>query len=367
MKIGIDISQIVYEGTGVARFVDGLTRAIVSHDKKNSWTFFFSSMRRHLDTGLRDNIMKAGHRIVTYPVPPTALSYVWNTLHRMKVERLTGPLDLFITSDWTEPPSRMPKATIVHDLAFVRYPETVHTTILETQKKRLEWIRRESRFILADSRSTKSDLTEYLHSDGKNIHVCYPGVTQAATSVTAAVVKQIYRIVRPFILTVGKIEPRKNLKTLISAFERLETKTHDLVIVGTQGWDTEVTKDKNTNARIRFLSYVPDRDLTALYRACTCFVYPSLWEGFGYPLVEAMQQGAPSAASVTSSLGEIGRDAALLFDPRSVSDIGDKLQTLIADSALRQELSAKGKQRSRDFDWKTYITNLLFIISQNRP
>ena len=126
MKIGLDISQMVYEGTGVSRFVHGLIQGILTHDNQNEWFFFFSSLRQRIDPKIKQLIGQKHHRLFEYKLPPTTLSFVWNTMHRMKVEKLVGNLDWFISSDWTEPPSNMKKATIIHDLVYLRYPETVH-------------------------------------------------------------------------------------------------------------------------------------------------------------------------------------------------------------------------------------------------
>ncbi|MCX6730434.1 MAG: hypothetical protein NTZ55_01155, partial [Candidatus Roizmanbacteria bacterium] len=144
MNIGIDISQVIYEGTGVGRFTKGLIETILQYDTTNKWTFFFSSFRGKINEELLNKIKNSSHKYIYLPLPPAILSFLWNTLHIIPIETFTGPLDVFICSDWTEPPSKCKKATIVHDFAYLRYPETVHKIILETQKKRMNWVRRES-------------------------------------------------------------------------------------------------------------------------------------------------------------------------------------------------------------------------------
>ena len=196
MKIGIDISQIVYEGTGVGRFVNGLTDSILQFDKTNQWTFFFSSLRQNLNPQIKKSIKKNGHRLSEYKLPPSALSFLWNTMHRMKVEKLVGNLDWFITSDWTEPPSHMKKATIIHDLAYLKYPETIHETILQTQKQRMNWVKKGSKIIFADSETTKHDAIQLCGLEEKKIFVNYPG----AFPKSSAEIKNLRFELKPFIL-----------------------------------------------------------------------------------------------------------------------------------------------------------------------
>ncbi len=343
MKIGLDISQIVYKGTGVSRFTEGLVKAICEYDKENEWIFFFSSFRQSLDSSLEKLINFRGWKIIKLKLPSTGLSIIWNDLHVLKIETITGKLDWFISSDWTEPPATCKKATIVHDLVYLRYPETVNRLILRTQTKRLNWVGRESALILADSQSTKDDLIKLLNLNSKKVVVNYPGIEIKKPGKKIAVKK-------PFILTVGKIEPRKNINKLIDAFAEAKLKNVELLIVGPMGWNQNIKVREN----IRFLGYVSESELYALYSSCLFFVYPSLWEGFGYPVLEAMSFGVPVATSNTSSLKEIGENAALFFDPTNVNEIKSALIKLAEDKKLRVELSRKGSQRAKEFTWKKY-------------
>jgi glycosyltransferase involved in cell wall biosynthesis len=136
----------------------------------------------------------------------------------------------------------------------------------------------------------------------------------------------------------------------LEAFGELDPKGIELIIVGPEGWSQEVKSSKN----VRWLGYVVDEKLQVLYSSCLFFVYPSIWEGFGYPVLEAMAHGAPVATSNTSSLREIGGKAALLFDPLKVEEIKSALQKMISSEKLRKELSQKGLQRAKDFTWKKY-------------
>lgn len=374
MKIGIDISQIVYEGTGVARFTNGLVNAILEYDKKNNWTFFFSSFRRDLDSQIENNIIRNGYKLIKWKLPPAFLSLLWNDLHKVSglltsnILHLTS-LDWFITSDWTEPPLSVKKTTIVHDLVYLRYPKTVEQKILTIQQKRLALIKRESRIIFADSQATKNDLIKLLDIDSSKIYVNYPGVEikkPTTQNIKQTLIK--YNLTKPFILTVGKLEPRKNIKRLIETFNRLDNENIELVILGTQGWGSTMKQFNNltiNNPRIRSLGYVNDEALYSLYSACLFFIYPSIWEGFGYPIVEAMRFGAAVTNSNTSSLKEIANNATLLFDPFNLDEMYRCIDTLIHDKKLREDLKKKGLERSKMYTWEKYYNLLIKTLTIN--
>ena len=363
MKIGIDISQIAYRGAGVARFTEGLVKTICRYDKINKWTFVYYSLRLNLNQDLEEIIRKSGNRLIKLKVPQTFLSLVWNDLHRFSIEKIVGNLDWYITSDWIEPPTKeLKKATIVHDLVYFRYPETVDKKIRAQQEKRLSLVKTESKLIIADSQQTKKDLQEFLKIPANKVEVIYPGVEieKINKNDVRGTIKK-FKIKRKFILTVGKIEPRKNIQKLIEAFDKIKNKDLELVVIGAPGWGTKLKPKKN----VRLLGFVTDQELTHLYNSCLFFVYPSIWEGFGYPVVEAMKYGVPVATSNTSSLKEIAEGYALLFDPNKTSEIKKSLELLIDDKELRLELSKKGLKRSKNFTWENYYKNLIRVLRKH--
>lgn len=372
MNLAIDISQIVYKGTGVGRFTQGLTNTILDFDKPNNWTFFFSALRRKLDPEIENKIIQKGFKLIKWKLPPTLLSFFWNDLHsysgilNSKILNLKS-FDFFITSDWTEPALPVKKATIVHDLVYLKFPETVDQKILATQKKRLNWVKKESALIFADSESTKNDLIELLKIESKKIITNYPGVEiQKPSKEQINRTLKKYNLNKPFILTVGKLEPRKNIPKLIDAFYKLKNKNIDLVIVGPKGWDNKQYNNIAINqSNIKLLGLISDEDLNSLYSSCLFFVYPSLWEGFGYPVVEAMKLGAPVATSKTSSLTEIAKDSALLFDPNDSDNIAAAINKLITADNLRKSLIKKGLEKSKIFTWRNYFTKMINELESN--
>ncbi|MDA1317246.1 MAG: glycosyltransferase family 1 protein, partial [bacterium] len=301
MNIGIDISQMAYKGTGVARFTRGLVESVLEHDIENTWIFVFSSLRQKLDRDLLIKIRSSRHKVILLSVPPTILSLLFNDLHSFSQLLTTNyqpliNLDWFITSDWTEPKLSCKKATIVHDLVFKKFPKTVDSTILNTQEKRLKWVTQESDIIFVDSKTTSTDMQNEYAVNTNRLVVNYPGVSIPPIPEIGEqriMVKQL-GITNPYVLTVGKREPRKNFDVLIEAFKEVKKGYKgplDLVMVGPKGWGSDVEMKQN----IHILDYVPDKELSALYAQATCFVLPSLYEGFGYPVIEAMHHGCPVA------------------------------------------------------------------------
>ena len=363
MKIGIDISQSAHEGTGVARFTRGLIDSILLYDIDNTWVFFYSSLRKPLSPAIRHAIAISRHKLVELPFPPTFLSFLWNTIHIIPVEWFVGKVDWFISSDWTEPPSHCNKATVIHDLTVLKHPETVHQTILATQKARLTWIQKESKTIIVDSQATEHDVNSYCKDKIGVIKTIYPGVSIATpTEAQVAEVKRKYALDRPFILSVGKVEPRKNIPRLIKAFSQMNDCKIELIIVGPKGWSGDIQPAKN----VRILGYVSDKELQVLYAQCLFFAYPSLWEGFGYPVAEAMLHKKAVLTSCVASLKEVGAKGSLFCDPLSVQDIQTKLEILAADSAMRTKLAQEGFEHAQQYTWKNYFSQLINVLTLQR-
>jgi len=181
MKIGIDISQIVHEGTGVAQWVTNLVSQLSRIDKENEYIFFFSSLRRKFPISnfqFLINSQFSNTKIRTFRIPPSLLDLLWNKLHILPIEWLIGDVDIFITSDWTEPPAiRAKKATILYDLIVYKYPNETDKKIVATQKRKLKWVKKESDMIFCISKATKKDAMEILGIEERRLRVIYPGVS----------------------------------------------------------------------------------------------------------------------------------------------------------------------------------------------
>lgn len=178
MKIGIDISQLAYQNTGVANYLYNLVNELLRIDTKNDYVLFYSSLRKQSQISkIKSQIHNSNLKIKSYLFPPTLLDLLWNKLHIFPIEWLIGDIDIFITSDWTEPPViNAKKATILYDLIVYKYPNETDEKIIKTQKRKLKWVKKESDMIFCISGSTKKDAMEILNIEEKRLKVIYPGV-----------------------------------------------------------------------------------------------------------------------------------------------------------------------------------------------
>ncbi len=177
MKIGIDISQLAYENTGVANYLGNLVKKLIESDKENEYILFFSSLRRDLKFEILNLKYSENVRIVKLKIPLTILNILWNTLHIIPIEMFIGNVDIFITSDWTEPPVKnAKKATVIYDLIVYKSPGETAQSIVSTQKRKLKWVKKESDVIFCISESGKQDVQNILGIDKSKIKVIYPGL-----------------------------------------------------------------------------------------------------------------------------------------------------------------------------------------------
>nr|MBI5455857.1 glycosyltransferase [Candidatus Levybacteria bacterium] len=177
MKIGIDISQLAYEKTGVANYLESLVRELIKTDKSNKYVLFFSSLRRNFQFSIFNFQSNPNVSIKQFRIPPTILDLMWNKLHIMPIENFIGNVDVFITSDWTEPPVKhAKKITILYDLIVYKYPNETDKKIIDVQKRKLKWVTKETDKIICISEATKRDAKEILGINDNRLSVTYPGI-----------------------------------------------------------------------------------------------------------------------------------------------------------------------------------------------
>ncbi|MEI7652939.1 MAG: glycosyltransferase family 1 protein [bacterium] len=366
LHIGIDISQVAYTGTGVARFTRGLIDAILESKTDHRYTFFFSGLNRRLDPEIVAQITHSGHTSVRWYLPPRALAWLWNERGMQSIGTpLPGQFDVWISSDWTQPPPQIAhkRVTILHDMVYALYPDTVDPLILNTQTHRLERVAVECDLIISDSKSTQHDFEQKFPSFSGTLETWYPGVGDlppAASTLPPPLEANRY------FLAVGKLEPRKNYTNLISAFEQFvesdaRYSAYKLAIVGPNGWGDQ---PHSSNPNVLLLGHVSDEVLSRLYADTTALGMPSLYEGFGYPVVEAMKSGCPVIASDVSSLAELIADGAGIgVNPNEVSSISDAMIKLASHPEARTELSKRGRARASQYSWNDYVAKLLSACS----
>jgi glycosyltransferase involved in cell wall biosynthesis len=253
-----------------------------------------------------------------------------------------------------------PAVVTVHDLAFLRWPDQVPARRYRYLSTAIKAATTRASRIIAVSERTKADIVELLAVDPSRITVTHLGVDARfrppRTEERAAFCER-QRLVRPFVLAVGNLEPRKNLPGLLRAFARLAPEIpHDLVLVGAEGWLTgeiyATLGELRLGERVRMTGFVDDDELPIWYGAADLFIYPSLYEGFGLPVVEAMACGTPVVASNVSSLPEIGGDAIVLVDPTDDAAIADGMRRVLTDAAVAGELRRRGRLRAARFTWE---------------
>lgn len=347
MKIAIDISQTVY-GTGVSVYTLNLVENLIKLYPDDEFFLFGGSLRRRVELVHLVKKLKSTAKIL--PFPPTILDFLWNSLHIFPVEKFIGQFDIVHTSDWTEPPSNLPKITTVHDLVPFKYPQTTTESIRQTHKKRLAWVARESDLIIAVSHATKDDLVSILKIPEEKIVVIHEGVSPRFCPQPLEIVDSIkrkYHLQKDYLLSLSTLEPRKNQNNLIKAFNlvKKEYPNLELVIGGKTGWGEQIKPQDD----VKLLGFVPDADLPALISGASSFVFPSLYEGFGLPALEAMACGIPVVASDISSLPEVVGEAGELVDPNTISDIATGIIKTLKKPAEYRE---KSLVQAKKFTWQ---------------
>jgi glycosyltransferase involved in cell wall biosynthesis len=268
------------------------------------------------------------------------------------IDWAAGRVDVFHASNLVHAVPKGAKLTgTLYDMTTVLMPE-VHTAgNVRAERNFHNRVLKRAGGVIAISESAKSDAVRLLGLDPDKIAVIYPGID--GRFFTAQAVPRE----KPYVLSAGTIEPRKNVDTLLDAWETLPADlraAYDLVIAGPQGWNAERTVARIDSGikGVRRAGYVPERDLPALFAGATAFVYPSLYEGFGFPPAQAMAAGVPVITSRVSSLPEVVGDAGVLIEPRDPTALRDALERMLTSETLRKELGKKGKERARRFSWK---------------
>lgn len=255
------------------------------------------------------------------------------------------------------------KVMNIYDLTFIKYPnyiDSVVKTYTERVKRCLQW----TDLVLTISESSKKDIIEYLKVEPEKVYVTplasryYPNYL--SEEVAQRLQKQAnYDFSKPYLLFVSTIEPRKNINTIITAFNFLKEKykiEHQLILIGKKGWNYEPIFAAIDNSpwknQIHHLNYLSNELVALFYSKADVFVYPSYYEGFGLPVLEAMTLGAPVVTSNTSSIPEVTGDAAILIDPNDSIQLAEAILKIISDSHLRQKLVNKGKERAKLFSWE---------------
>jgi len=374
MRIGIDYTAAVRQGAGIGRYTRHLIRTLASLDTENRYTLFVAGGWGEGD-GLGS--WPANFRVRSIRLSDRWMNILWQRLHLpLPVQLITGPFDLFHSPDFVLPPTHgVPAILTVHDLSFLRVPQFFVQGFREYLEGAVSRAVKRARYILADSESTRRDLIELLAVEPARVSVLYPGVEARFQPVgdTDALqrVRARYQLPEHFVLGLGTLQPRKNFDGLIRAYQRVlaargsELGISDLalVIVGGSGWLYEETlalaELLGLGERVHFLGFVSDEDLPSLYSLAAVFAFPSWYEGFGLPVLEAMACGTPVVAADNSSLPEVVGEAGLMVSAGDVDALANALFCLLTDQSLRRQLIAAGLAQARCFTWENAATRLM--------
>lgn len=287
------------------------------------------------------------------PLPTRALFEAWHRFRWPRVELATGPVDLVHGTIIAVPASRAPLVLTIHDLAFLSHPEHFTARGNRFFRRALTLARREARLVTCPSRATMAACAS-AGFDAERLRLVPWGVRARASGPDDVLrCRDRYRLERPFVLFCGTVEPRKNLRRVLAAFRLLRRPDVELVIAGPMGWKEDLEGPlRELDGRGRWLGAVPADDLGALYAAAVVVVYPSLEEGFGFPVLEAMAHGAPVVTSVGTATEEVADDAAVLVDPLDVEAIAGAIERVLADPELAGRLRAAGRARAAEFPWE---------------
>jgi glycosyltransferase involved in cell wall biosynthesis len=363
MRLGIDFTSASRERAGIGRYARELIRALSRVDQTNRYVLFVP--RDAHDETLRFD-WSPNFSIRRAPLTERYLAALW---HRARVplpiEFFIGSVDVFYSPDFLLPPTRARRKLVtVHDLSYVRVPECFPAPLLNYLNRAVPPSVAHADLILADAASTQRDLIDVYHVPTDKVRVLYSGVDpRFRPDVSEASQARVRELThgKPYLLSVSTIQPRKNYARLIKAFANLITNDQlpmtnlQLVIAGGRGWMfAEIFKTVERlglQERVIFPSFFSDEDLPALYAGATLFVYPSLYEGFGLPVVEAMACGLPVVSSNASSLPEVGGDAVLYFDPHDVDAMAATIQRALTNESLRSDLRVRGIEQAKKFSW----------------
>ena len=350
MRVGIDAHMVGGRETGNETYVKGLIDGFVDRAGGD----------------LELTVYHVGSPWMT-PTPTTRFKRLLtgNPVVRLGAElplrSLAERLDILHMTYGAPVWSAAPVVLTVHDICYATNPEWFSPRDLRVLSTVVPRSIRLAAHVITDSDSARREIIDHYRVPEEKISSIPIGAGAGAMAITLEEARQELagldlKLERPYLLTVGNLQPRKNLVRLVEAFNQLVSGGHDidLVIVGPRHFRAEdvFQAAQAATGRIHFTGYVSDRQLAACYRCSTAFVLPSLYEGFGLPVLEAMAHGVPVACSNAGALPEVAGDAAVLFDPRSVEAIAAAVSSILSDTILRDRLSQAGKARAAQFSWR---------------
>ncbi|PSN16618.1 glycosyl transferase family 1 [filamentous cyanobacterium CCT1] len=366
VRVVVDATPVLPKPSGVGLYVLNLLGALRSLQITENFSLgvaYQPSLKNWLQGNLAlPEVLTTYEDVTVLPLPVRLLNLLAQVPQNPVLRRLEqrfGQPDLYHGTNYAVYPCRRSlRVMTIYDLSFLRYPEYV-TAVVRTYGQRVRQCLGWTDLVVTISESSKRDIVELLNVPPERVWVTplasrYAADTQGGFKGMTAVDLGD----RPYILFVSTLEPRKNVVRLIQAFDWLKTQRqieHQLVLVGQKGWQFEPIFEAIAASpwrhHIRHLNYLSDAEVAYCYKNADVFAYPSLYEGFGLPVLEAMTLGCPVVTANTASLPEVAGDAALMVDPNNVEELAEALGRVIGDRALRQTMIDRGHQQAAQFSW----------------
>lgn len=358
MKIGLNATYLGKEfKTGIEKYSDSAIRSLIE-SKKHEF-HLFSQLPLTINTS---------NNVISHISP---FVKGWHSI-RLPLSLLLNPVEIFVEMGYSVPPfSKMPTVVVVHDLAYKYFPESYSPQQIAGFDRTFNNISLRASGIVFVSKNTKADFDKFFPGSKARNRVIYQSLP-----LNESVIKHCKKdviISQEYILSVGRLESRKNTVKLIEAYKHLRTErkdfNHKLVLVGSKGYGynkiaESITKCGVFSEDVVEWGYADNEDLRLLYQNATVFVYPSLYEGFGIPLLESFAARTPVVCSNCSSLPEVAGNAVLFCDPHSLRDIAEKIISLITDKNLSDDLTNNGVKQLNKFSWHRHTSELLDFIKE---
>ena len=377
MRIGIDCSLVVGQRTGIGRYCYHLVQTLSQIDKENEYCLYPVFYYTYHPYYRQAQLPQTPNMKIAFPTIPASLLRLLR--HRYSPgfvrEWLLGQVEVVHSTNYSAPRFRDRRKQLVmtiYDMSFLAYPQfhlpSTVTVALEGTREAI--VRADA--LITISQYSRQELVERMGVAEERVIVTQLAADSRYIRVEDTeripLVRKRYCLPEHFILFVGSLEPRKNVRRLLQAYAQLPSSLRDdihLVIAGGVGWLNDdihpTVLQLGLKDRVHFIGYVEEDDLPIVYSLATVFAYPSLYEGFGLPVLEAMQCGVPVLTSNVSSLPEVAGDAAILVTPTEVEDIAHGLRRLLDHSNLRAELRTRGYQRAREFSWERCARETLAV------
>jgi len=382
MKIAIDALPLMMPKTGIGFYTHHLLSEFIQIAPENDYYLcdilwgqtFYNLIKIENLPRMADTLQ----HISSFPFPFSIMSRIVLPLYAKTAKgvRKIEEIDLFFGPNFRAIFRKDLKTVItIHDMAHEYYPENVNEKLLRYLKQELPRTARLATLIIADSQNTKMDILKFLNVPENKVKVIYIGIEKAFRPIDNPTIleatRKKYQLPGKFILYVGAIQPRKNIAGLITAYHLLcqdpNFKYH-LVVAGGVGWKKEninhLVRELGLKDRIRFPGYISPSDLPILYSLAEVFVFPSFYEGFGLPVLEAMACGTPVVTSNLSSLPEVGSDAVIYINPRSVDELANGIRRILSDKELRSRCITKGLERAKVFSWGKCAMETLKVLNE---